>query len=266
VIYADPPTTLPVDHLSLSSLRLFAQCPERWRRRYVEREYEPPSGQMILGSAAGAAENQSYAQKIETGEAFETEQVVDEFSTEWEDRISREQVDWGEHAPGELKDSGILALERYHEFVVPQVVPVSVERKFELGWPGIDWSVIGYIDIEDDAGNVRDMKMRGKRLSQRDADADLQPTLYLAARRAEGNPAPEFHFDTMIRSRTPHAEVVTTERTDDELDLLPGRIFGLAAEMAWRIENDVWSGAAPATFFCNNCTYRDCPLRLGRPR
>jgi hypothetical protein len=217
---------------------------------------------MILGSAAGAAENQSYACKIETGEPFTTEQVTDEFSSEWEDRILREEVDWRDQSPGELKDSGVAALERYHELVVPEVVPVSVERQFTLSWPGLAWTVIGYIDIEDVDGCVRDMKMRAKRMSQKDADSDLQPTLYLAARRAEGNPAPIFLFDTMIRSSKPSAEVVGTVRSDEQLDTLTARIFALAAEMSWRMETGTWTGAAPGTWFCSTCTY-DCPHRLG---
>lgn len=262
-VTTDPPSRLPVDHLSLSSLRLFAQCPEKWRRRYLEREYEPPSGKMLLGSAAGAAESQHYATVIESGEGFTVEQVVDEFDAEWEDRTSRENVDWGNDTPGTLKDSGIRALESYHLHVAPQVVPVAVERQFELSWPGVDWNVVGFLDIEDADGRVRDMKMRGKRMSQRDANADLQPDLYLLGRRAEGDPALEFVFDTMVRSSKPFAETVTTTRTDGQLDRMTDRIFATAREMAWRVENDAWSGAAPGTWFCGTCSYHDCPWRLG---
>jgi hypothetical protein len=38
--------------LSVSSLALFWRCPERWRRRYLERE--PQSGPMLIGKAVGA--------------------------------------------------------------------------------------------------------------------------------------------------------------------------------------------------------------------
>jgi hypothetical protein len=263
VVAIEAPTTLPVDHLSLSSIRLFSQCPERWRRRYLDREYEPPSGKMILGSAAGAAEARSYSQKMESGEAFSTEQVLDEFDAEYEDRIAREEIKWDGDVPGELKDSGLEALRCYHEWVAPEVIPVSVERPFELSWPGLDWNVIGYMDVEDFDGAVRDLKMRGKRMSKRDADSDLQPTLYLAARRAEGNPATEFRFDTMIRATKPFADVIGTERTDQQLDQMFARIFGVAREMVWRTISGNWSGAAPGTWFCGTCSYSGCPYRLG---
>jgi hypothetical protein len=252
-----------VDHLSLASIQLFERCPEKWRRRYLEREYEPPNGKMILGSAAGAAEAQSYALKIEDGEGFTTEQVRDEFDAEWEDRIHREEIEWGSDKPGELKDSGVLALECYHEIIAPEVVPISVEREFTLSWPGIDWSVIGYLDLEDADGDVRDLKMRGRRLSQKDADVDLQPTLYLAARRAEQTPAQAFVFDTMIRSARPYAEPVTTLRTDAQLDHMATRIFQAAIEIEWRTLTGNWTGAPPGSWFCGTCSYMDCPWRLG---
>jgi hypothetical protein len=259
----EAPSILPVDHLSLSSLRLFAQCPERWRRRYLEREYEPPSGKMILGSAVGAAEAQSYSLKLETGEPYSVEQVCDEFDAEYEDRISREPVEWGNDNAGDLKDSGVVVLEKYHREIVPEVVPVSVEREFELSWPGIDWNVVGFIDVEDADGVVRDLKVRGKRMSQKDAHADLQPTLYLAARRAEGAPAEGFVFDTMVRATKPFAESVATWRSDAQLDHMSARIFALAIELDWRVQSGNWTGAAPGTWFCGTCSYMDCPWRLG---
>ena len=262
-ITIDPPAKLPVASLSLSSIRLFTQCSERWRRRYMEREFERPSGKMILGSAAGAAETQHYATVIETGEGFSVERVTDEFSAEWEDRISREDVDFQGEKPGVLKDSGVLALEAYHTLIVPEVVPVSVEREFRLSWEGLDWHVNGFLDVEDAEGRVRDMKMRGKRMSQRDADVDWQPTLYLAARRAEGEPAGEFVFDTMVRSSRPFAETVTTSRSGVQLDRMTDRIFQVATEIAWRVETGNWVGAAPGTWFCGTCSYFDCPWRIG---
>jgi hypothetical protein len=268
-VTVDPPVRLPggVERLSLSSIKLFQQCPIRWRRRYLEREYEPASGKMVLGSAAGAAESQHFSLVIETGEGLSVDDVLDEFSSEWEERIGREEVVFGSDKPGELKDEGARALELYHTLHAPLVVPVSVEREFRLSWPGLDWSLIGYPDLEEADGTVSDLKMKGRRISPRDADADLQPTVYLAARRAEGNPAPGFKFHTMVRGRKPVSEVVPTVRSDAQLDGLTDRVFGVAAEMVWRADTGNWSGAAPGIFragsdVCSGCRYMDCAWRL----
>lgn len=265
MIAVDPPRTLPVEHLSVTSLRLLSQCPERWRRRYLEREYEPPTGRMVLGSAAGAAEAQHFWAVLEGGAPFDTAQVVDEFDSQWKERVSREEVDWQGQKPGALKDAGVAALEAFHP-VALTVEPVSVERQFSLSWEGLDWSLVGYIDVEDRLGRVRDIKLRAKRLSQREADVDLQASVYLAARAAEGDPAPEFCFDTMIRPTARSAaaaEVIVTRRSPEQLAHVSERVLAAAAEIQWRAEHDCWTGAAPGTWFCATCSYRDCRWRLG---
>lgn len=258
-VTVDPVAQLPVAHLSVSSMNLLTKCPEKWHRRYILREYEPVNGKMILGSAVGAAESQHYGLVVESGEGLSLEAVQDEFSAEWDDRIGREEVDWGTDKPGELKDSGVLALDAYHTHVAPLVVPVSVEREFNLAWPGLDWSLTGFLDLEEADGTVADLKVRGKKLGQPDADVDLQPAAYLYARRAEGNPAPRFDFHTMVRTKRPYAEVVTTERTNTQLDTFADRVFLAANEIAWRAENENWSGAVPGSWYCSQrfCGYWD---------
>ncbi len=263
VITIDPPAVLPVDHLSLSSLRQFQMCPLKWKRQRLDHEYEPPSGKMLLGSSAGAALAQHYGYQLERGEGLSTEAVLDEFAADWETRTRSGEVDWGTDKPGALKDSGAKALADYHARIAPGIVPVSVEREFQLSWSGVEWIVTGFMDLEDADGLVRDYKMTGKRLTRPAADADLQPTTYLAARRAEGNPAAGFMFDTMVRSAKPFAEVIDTARSERQLDLLSDRIFTLAREIAWRTENDCWSGAPPNTWFCGTCGYApDCAWKL----
>lgn len=256
-VTVDPPATLPVAHLSVSSLNLLTKCPESWHRRYMLREYEPPNGKMILGSAVGAAEGQHYSRVIESGEGLSLEEVEDEFDAEWEERIGREEVEWGDDKPGELKDSGVQAISAYHTTVAPSVVPVSVERGFNLTWPGVDWGLTGFLDLEEADGVVSDLKVRGRKLSPADADVDLQPAAYLYARRAEGNPAPRFDYHTMVRTKKPYAEIVPTVRTDRQLDAFADRVFLAASEIAWRAENDAWSGAVPGSWWCSNkfCGY-----------
>ncbi len=245
------PIRLPVENLSVSAIRTYLDCPIRWRNRYVERLYEPPSGQMLLGSSVGAAEGHAYQVQVDDGERPVTETVQDLFSDEWEDRIGREDVDWRDLKPGDLKDQGIQAIQAYDLTVAPQVVPVSVERQFQIDIDGVDWGLTGFFDLEEADGGVSDLKVRGRKLSTTDADHDLQASAYLLARRAELNPAPEFRFHTMIRTKTPYAEVVPTMRTDVQLDGFLDRVLTVAAEINWRLEHDVWQGAAPGSWICS---------------
>lgn len=246
----DPPNKLPVD-LSVSSLSLLWKCPEKWRRRYIALEYEPPSGAMIAGSALGAAEGQNFQQKIETETDLPPEDILDLYSDEFDLRVEQEEdVVWGEKKPGNVKDAGADALAVYHDIIVPKVKPISVERKFEIGWDGLDWTFRGYIDVEDASGDLIDLKLKGKKLSEADAHADPQPTGYLLARAYEGTPADNFIFHVAQTGRTPSAYPVPTTRTDRQLDAFVQRIFAGAAEIHWRMENDVWDGAPPGAWWC----------------
>jgi hypothetical protein len=262
-VRVDPPARLPVDYLSLSSLKKFQMCPEKWRRHYIDHEPEPSSGKMVLGSSAGAALAQHYGRQIETGEGISGEELLDEFCAEWEDRIGREEVDYGSDTPGELKDSGARALGLYHSGTAPGIVPVSVEREFELSWPGVEWRMAGFLDLETAAGRVGDYKLGSKRMSDGDVRADLQPTTYLVARRAEGNPAAGFDFHVMARTKTPTVTIMPAPRSEAQLDLFTDRVFALAVEIDWRCQTGSWMGAPPMTWFCGNCRYANCKWRLG---
>lgn len=244
------PTRLPIGALSISSINLFERCPEKWKRRYINREYEPPSGAMILGSAVGAAEAHA-DQAVIDGEARPTtEDVLDLFSDEWAQRTSSEEVAWDEKDPGEIKDTGIAAVQAYEADIVPTYTPLTVEREFYVQPEGVEWGFKGYLDLETASGVVADRKVRKMKMSDMEADSDSQATGYLLARRAEGNPATAFDFHVMVKTKKPYADIVTTSRTDVQLDRFVDRLYRVASEIHWRLERDVWSGAAPGAWWC----------------
>lgn len=262
-VTVEPPASLPVDHLSVSSLNLYRRCPEAFKRKYIDHEPEQPNGKMLVGGAAGAALNQHFGYVIERGYGLSTADVLDEYASEWAGRTGREEVQWGSDTAGALKDSGAEALRLYHTLIAPKVVPVSVEREFELSWPGAPFVLTGYLDLETADNAICDYKMTGQRWSQDKADAELQPTVYLAGRRAEGNPASGFQYHTLVRTRKPSAEIVPTERSERQLDLLTNRVFAIARSIEWRWLNDCWDGAGPdVAWLCRSCSY-DCAWRLG---
>lgn len=260
----EPPESLPVAYLSVSSLNLYRRCPEAFKRRYIDHEVDQSNGKMLLGGAAGAALNQHYGYVLERGYGLSTDDLLDEYASEWEDRTGREEVLWGTDTAGALKDSGAAALALYHRVIAPGVVPVSVEREIELTWPDAPFHLTGYLDLETADGQVCDFKLTGQRWSQDKADAELQPTVYLAARRAEGNPASGFQYHALVRTKKPSAEIVSTERSERQLDLLTDRVFTIARSIEWRWLNDCWEGAGPdVAWLCRGCGHEGCDWRLG---
>jgi hypothetical protein len=255
---------LPVSALSVSGIRTLHMCSEKWRRQYVESEYSPPSGPMLAGSAAGAAANATDHRFIEEGEFLDTEATLDVFSDEWEERLEREgeDTDWGETKAGDLKDATAGALKDYSDrFLSTLPKPIAVEREARLVYEGVEF--VAYLDREQEDGSIADRKVKGKRMSQADADADSQATGYMAVRRAEAEGGLEkeptgFEFHTLIRQKTKrYAEVIPTERTNDQLDEFLAGIYRAAEEIEFRMEADNWAYAPDGAWWCSekSCGY-----------
>jgi hypothetical protein len=261
MVSVDPPASLPVSYLSVSSLDLYARCPIAWKRRYIDHEPDRASGKMVRGGAAGAALAQHYGRQIETGSGLSGEELLDEYSAEWDHRCGREDVDYGTDQPGALKDAGAGALALYHRAIAPGITPVSVEREIRLSWPGACFTLTGYLDLETADGAIVDYKT-GARVSQDKAAGELQPTVYLAGRRAEGDPATRFDYHCLVTNKTPDAEVVEAPRSERQLDLLTHRVFTVARSIEFRWLNDCWEGTGPdAAWLCGSCAAVDCAWR-----
>lgn len=263
---ADFAARYPLDRLSYSSLNQYWRCPERWMRRYILNQYEPSSGGLIVGSAADSAATLNFKRKIRTGKDLPVDDVLDAYSDTFDARVeSDEDVDWHEERPGKVKDYGADALRAYQLEVAPQIRPLSVQRRFSIRFDGMKWKVVGKLDLEYRPGPRRkkgapvgDMKMTTKRMSPADANADIQAGLYLAARRAEGNPADRFDFHSCKRIKdkgqnprsSAEVTLIPTYRTDEQLDQLLARVFYTAGEIAWRLEYDAWGYAPPGSWWC----------------
>lgn len=258
----DPPVTLPTGSLSVSSLQQLWKCPLRWKRRYIDNEWEPASPAMISGRATGAAASTNYQQKIESTIDLATADVLDAFSDEFELQCEQSEIEWDGARPGAVKDSAAEALTVYHARIAPTVQPTSVERQFSISWDGVDWAFKGYLDLEQSDGSVGDLKLRKRKLDFEMAKIEPQPTAYLLARASEGKPAPGFKYHVMQSGRSASAYVIDTARSEGQLDAFVQRIFAGAAEIDWRLQNDVWDGAVPGAWWCAKkwCGFWDtCP-------
>ena len=262
----DPAPTLPVAHLSKSSIRLYQQCPEKWRRRYIEHEREPLGVPLVLGKTVGAAVGANLQQKIETREDWPADEVVEYFAGEFEETAEVEDVDWGRSRPGRVKDQGAQLVRVYQQVAAPHVQPVSVERRVEFRLAGAEWTVQGYIDYELEDGTLADLKVKAKAPTEQELATELDPTLYLAARRAEGNPARAFYYDVVKKTQEPMVSRYRAERSDRQLDRFLQRLAQISQEIAWRTESGNWSGAPAGAWYCSpsRCGFwQSCPYGGG---
>jgi PD-(D/E)XK nuclease superfamily len=250
--------------LSASSLRLYWKCPERWRRRYLEREREPQTGPMLVGSAVGGAATAHFAARM-AGEPLSARDTDDLVLAEFDERVERPRTRLGDDDPGELREQSREALRAYLAETAPTVRPLAVERRIELRFEGADWSFVGYVDVEDERGHVIDLKVGAKHVSQAAADRDPQAAGYLLARALEGRSAERFEFHSIRRGAIRSGErclVVPTERSDARLALFEARIAQAARAIAGCQETGDWPLARPDGWWCapGQCSFwASCP-------
>lgn len=263
----DVPRTLPIDHLSHSSITTYLGCPEKWRRRYLDLEYEPSNPKMIVGRAVGRSVTTGYLEKMKSG-IVSSELIEDTFETEWADTETDTEIDWQGEEAGVVKDSAAQSLRAYAGNVMPLVLPDTVEESFEITLPAAEWNVIGYIDIV--TGNlVTDVKTSMKRKTQAEIDRDLQATMYVAAKQLQGAESilPAFSWHAIKRpspaGRNPaEVEILHTTRTQMQVNQYLERIAAVAREIDWRVSTGNWQGAAPGYWLCSEklCGYwNSCP-------
>lgn len=250
--------------LSVSSLALFWRCPQRWQRRYIDQQREPQSAPMVVGKAVGAAITQHYAAQLGGG-CLSAKDADDICLAEFDESAAAPTVDFAGDAPDVLREQGREALRAYLTELAPGVRPVSVERRVELRFDGAEWAFVGYLDVEDEAGAVIDVKVGAKHVNEARAASDPQPSAYLLARLTEARPAMRFEFHSVRRGAVRSGErcrVVAAERTPVQLAALAERIAATARQVAECERTGDWPLSSPDGWWCapGQCRHwQQCP-------
>jgi hypothetical protein len=237
-----PTATLPIrlperadgaalEHLSATSLSCFWQCPEAFRRRYLLGERGPASAEMVRGRVVDAAVSAHYRAIVETGRAPAPSESEQALEAAWVKEVGDPavEIEWGDWRAAALKDSSVVALRACLAELAPSVQPIAVQRRFEFRLAAaLEWSIVGYIDVEDAAGDVIDLKVKKAHVTQPSADADPQATLYLLERALAGTPAPRFVFHSICPTAKERARQVGTVRSRARLQAHVTRLVATA--------------------------------------
>lgn len=206
-----------LDHLSKSQVGCWLRCNMQWYYRYIEGIKSPPSGNMTLGLSYHKAHEDNFSQKIETKEDLKDDDVKEIFSEDFEERHKDEVVYGAGESKGTFKDNGVKMVSTYHLNVSPSIKPLAVERKFDIQFDNMDWSLTGFIDLEEEHG-ITDHKTTGKRPSVLNLgdkqtvmtgglidEFNLEASIYLLADKyAFGNDDRQFGWDYTISTKTPY--------------------------------------------------------------
>lgn len=151
-----------LDHISASSVKMIARCPEQWRQRYLEGRKAPPAAALIAGRADHAAIEHSMVQKIATFTDLPTGEVMDKFIDVFEQEVEHvgiaelEVKDRGDsvldkagkvRVLDKMKTEGVDMVGMYHNSMSPLIQPTSVEEEFVVELPSLPVKVIGRLDL-----------------------------------------------------------------------------------------------------------------------
>lgn len=192
-----------LDHLSYSSLQLWAECSYAWFGHYVAGRSAQPQAPMIFGSAIDAALSASSQNKQDHGEYLQPEIAVSIFRDTFESLTPEDEGKpglftaalsyfWRGEDPEKMLKDGEQLLNLY--FSTPwapedddflplhsaaEIQPEGVQLRLSRPFPGDYVSeFVGVLDLLDLSGTVVDFKARKRAASWDSIDMDLQPTAY----------------------------------------------------------------------------------------
>lgn len=262
-----------MDTLSQSAVNQLLKCGEAFRRRYLEREYTPPSLAALAGTAVHAAAESYFRRKRDAGEELSVEDVQQAAVDAFDRRMAKdgavldeeEQARGKDVVVGEAKDKAVRLSGLYRRELAPSVQPDLIEARIEVEVPGLKRRIVGVVDLSSqpevacEGGDLIDLKTSKRRGSQEDADRSIQLTVYDVAYEAlKGWRPRRIVLHELVDTKVPQANVTETTRGPEDRAAL-GAILG-AAERT--IDAGTFLPAAPGSWWCSLrfCAYAPtCP-------
>lgn len=260
------PTELRLEHLSHSSIALYAECGRAWKGRYIEKLASRTTPPLLIGSVFDKTV-ESYL--LDRARGVQPTNLLSLWSTNWMERTTGDEaalIDWRGELPEKLENEGAkLAgfkgtselLDRL-QLLIDDAGP-ALQRRIELRVPGVPIPAIGFLDLIEADGVPGDIKTAARAWPESKARHEIQPRLYWAAllqmgyRPADGR----LRFRHYVWTKTRETKIQTIETEYSATEVM------VAVEM---VEN-AWRGISagvfmpnPRSWLCNDecAVWRDC--------
>lgn len=218
---------LPKEYISPSQINTYLRCPAQYYFRYIKGLIMPPSASLTKGKAVHAGNEFNYRQKIESKTDLPVSRVLDYTASAFDEFA--QETDFEGKDKGKELDSTIQLTKLYHEEVAPSVQPVAVEEKVEVSFDNTEYTLLGYIDVLDDNGNIRDTKTTGRTPSEETIANSLQLSAYsLAHRQLTGKEENSIVLDYLVSTKQPKLVQFKAKRSQQEIDRFL-KIMGIVA-------------------------------------
>lgn len=239
--------TPPLEHLSYSSISMYMDCAEAWRRKYIAKESTKTTSALAFGSAFHGTVERIVA----------TGNTQYDLMPVWQEEFDKQFPESFTYEPGETREQhyneGIRLLG--HEAIHQQIMSLqplrdengnaAIEQRVELRVPGVPVPVMGYIDCILADGTPVDFKTSAKSWTDTQANNSLQTLFYLAALNQMGRPVNwRFQHIVFVKTKTPQVQVLEHHHS-------PGELFFL-----FDVIKRVWDGVSKGVYVMNPTTWR----------
>lgn len=242
---------LPLPYLSISQINKYLTCPKQYEYRYVQKLPESKGSPLVVGSSFHKTIEIANQRKMQEGKMLNEDEQKEIYLDHWNENVV--DIDWKEDEdPKEEKERGLTLAKAYLESDIGKSLnPVDMEARFDVEVEGIPF--MGYIDIIDDTGHIRDLKTSKKTPANDVAEKSLQLAGYsFAYRYLTGEYETGCSLDYAISLKTaPKIMRLETEITENRLDRFKDTIWNVANA----IDKDIYyrnEGAA-----CSWCSFKD---------
>ena len=211
--------------------------------RYIKGLKIPATHHLTLGSAYHHALEINFVSKVKTHDDLPLDVVTDAFSDEWDKRLKTDEPVFVGAKPGEVKDSGIAIVSKYHTEMAPSIQPFMVEEKFDVNVGPCAFT--GVIDLVTE-NQVIDHKTSSRIWTQDKVDADIQATAYLMACEKLGLPVQQFEYHVAVATKEPSLQTLKTARSKRDV----ARYVDLLKRAATIIQSGTFMDASPDAWWC----------------
>ena len=223
----------------LHASSLGVNCMEQFRRRYIEGEKIPPGIALIVGTGTHKSIDENLTHKINTGKLLPFDAARDAardgVNIAWdaqEIKLTPDEAAQGVKAiRGQAIDKAVRLASVHYVAKAPVINPIAVERSWSLEIPGIQFDLVGRLDIQErDA--IRDSKTTGKTPDADVAVKSVQLKAYaLAVKVIDGAQPSKVVLDYLIDTKTPKAMSFEHKPDAEDFQVVLARADVLARAM-----------------------------------
>jgi len=243
------------DHISPSQIDMMLKCGQQYKFRYLEGIKSAPGFALIVGSGTHDGVEYDLTKKLNTGELATIEEISDAAADSVRERFKKEDVQCkdGESA-GVAVDQAVQLCGVHHSDLAPTLNPEALELELRIEVDGYPVGFLGYADIVEKGGVVRDIKTSASKKQQKFIDTSLQITYYDWAYETLMEAAlAELRFDVLVKTKKPYVQLMETTRDDSHRI----KFLHYAESLIESVERGVFHPAVPGDWLCSEkfCGY-----------